>query len=464
MRLLEREAQLTQLTEGYDRALHGEGRLLLLHGEAGAGKTSVVQHFLSALPANATSLVAGCEAFFTARPLGPLVDLADSLPPALTVALRETGRSHTLFPDFLTFLRQAPNPKVLVIDDLHWADAGTLDLVRYVGRRLANIPVLFVATYRDDDLALDDPLRHLLGDLPAATTTRIAVPCLSPSGVSALARHANRAESGLFEITAGNPFFVTEALNCRDGVVPPSVYDATLSRFSRLTPNARALAELVAISPKWIERSIVAGLINDAEVLIDECIEKALLRANGRWVSFRHDLARQAVEQSLMPGRSAELHRRIFAALMHQTTSEYGLSRLVHHAQLGELRADILSLAPRAARAASLASAHREAAKHYALAIEYASDLDPAKRAELLELAAEEYRLVSDVDATITATRTALELRTELGDTLGQGMNLRRLAVALGEQGGRAAAEAEIAQAVATLETMPPSVELVRAY
>ncbi len=464
MHLLERETQLAQLTKGYDHALHGQGRFLLIHGEAGAGKSSLVQQFLAALPAATVRLVAGCESLSTARPFGPLIDLAEALPSTIAAAVRESGRSQTLFTDVLAYLHRLPNPKVLVIEDLHWADAGTLDLVRYIGRRLADVPVLFLTTHRDDDLESDHPLRRLLGDLPTTTTMRVAVPPLSQAAVSTLARNAQQTDDGLYAITGGNAFFVTEVLNCHDSVVPPSVYDATLNRLSRLTSAARSVAELVAISPNRIERSIVDVLIEQAPSWLDECIEKGVLRVDAAWVSFRHELARQAVEQSLMPGRSAQLHRSLFTKLSAQATHRSRLSRLVHHAQLAQMHAEILILAPQAARAAAAVSAHREAAKHFTLACRHAADLDPSARAELFEQAAEEYRMVSDVDATIEVTRAALELRTTLGDGLRRGMNLRRLAVALRERGDRVASEAAIAHAVDILEQLGPSTELVRSY
>jgi DNA-binding CsgD family transcriptional regulator len=464
MLLLEREHQLALLTQAYDSALRGEGRLCLLHGEAGAGKTTLVHRFLSALPTATARYVAGCESLFTARPFGPIVDLADALPSALTAALREPDRYQALFPDFLGFLRRSPHPKVLVIEDLHWADAGTLDLVRYLGRRLGDVPILFLTTHRDDDLALEHPLRRLLGELPSTTTLRIPVPCLSREGVATLAGQAQRNQAGLYEMTGGNPFFVTELLNNRDGEVPPSVQDATLGRLCRLGPEARALAELAAVSPGSIERSLLLPLVGEANAAIDECVEKGLLRAEAGSLRYRHELARQAIEQALGPGRRADLHRRLFEALHRRRHDSEMLPRLVHHAHSAEMGDEVLALAPQAARIAAQSSSHREAARHYALALRHAASLDIGTHADLLERAAEEYRLIGDIGAAIGACREALGLRERAGDRIAQGMNLRRLAAVLRERGALAEAEAAIDRAVVLLEGAPSSLELVHAY
>jgi DNA-binding CsgD family transcriptional regulator/tetratricopeptide (TPR) repeat protein len=474
MALMERETQLAQLADHCHRAIRGEGRLVALHGEAGAGKTSLLQHFLATLSPTVLKLVGGCEPLFTARPFGPLLDFADELPLALSVALREARRDPTLFVDLLSFLRKPLMPKVLVIDDLHWADAGTLDLVRYVARRLAHAPVLFIVTYRGEDLGADHPVRHLLGDLPSATTLRMTVPCLSREAVAALAGPSHRNAADLYDITGGNPFFVTEVLNSPAAAVPPSVFDAMMSRLSRVSPAARALAELAAASPTRIERAVVEDLIgfnndsNGSGKLIDECVDKGLLQVREGWIAFRHELARMAIEQSLSPGRFAELHRQIFSSLNRDQIRighQSHLSRLVHHAHGGGLRAEVLTLAPRAARAASRVSAHQEAAKLYKLAIEYAPELPQDALAEMLESAAEEYRLVSDWDADYAATKRALAIRKALHDPLREAMNLRHLAGVLWrERDQRAEAHAAIVQAITILEKIPPSVELVRAY
>ena len=465
MQILEREDQLAQLTACFERSLRGQGTCTLISGEAGAGKTTLIQRFAAALPADIPQLVAGCEALFSPRPLGPLIDLSDELPPALSHAMREGHIYNSLYPEFLAYLRKAPTPKLVAIEDLQWADASTLDLVRYVGRRLGNTPLLFMLSYRDDDLGPDHPLRRLLGELPAISTVRVPVPSLSRQAVGKLAAGASRAATGLFEATAGNPFYVTEVLSAQEGAIPASVYDAVMSRLSRVSAPARSVAELVSISPKHIERTLAEGLVDNAGAALDECVEKGVLRAVGRWLAFRHELARQAVEQSLPPGRATALHRRVFAALRDDASDPAALSRLVHHAELGGLGQEVLALAPAAARAAAQVSSHREAAALYTLALAHAAALDPAARAGLLEAAATEYHLTSAVQECLAATREALALRRQTGDRPREGMNLRVLATTIWrERGDRQEAEAAIREAIAVLESTSASPELARAY
>ncbi len=473
MEFLERESELARLIALHGRAANGDGVCVLIHGEAGIGKTTLVRQFVRTLSINAKPLIAGCEALFTPRPLGPLIDLADQLPPSITEALHEGRTYNGLFPSFLTFLSEARDerkPIVLVIEDIHWADASTLDFIRYVGRRLSGVSALMVLTYRDEALTHDHPLRRVLGELPAANTTRLPLAALSVNAVEQLAALAHRSANGIFEVTAGNPFFVTEVLLESNHNVPASVRDAVLARVSHLNPHARRMVELVSITPNRIERTMLDALLGNAGAdtgpLIDECTALGVLQQTGIWLAFRHEIARQAVEQSLAAEYCARLHRRVFAHLRERFGEAADVTRLVHHAERGGLDDEVLAIAPRAARAAANASAHREAAKLYTLAVKHASALKSrAVHAELLELAAEEYRLVSDVDGFVDATQSALALRVKLNDAVGEGMNQRRLAATLWrERGDRARAEIAITRSIAVLESLSPSVELVLAY
>ncbi len=481
MQLLEREAPLARLTEAHRGAVSRKGRCVLIHGEAGIGKTSLLRTFLDALGPSTTALVAGCEALFTPRPLGPLVDLADHFAPSVTAALHEGRTSNGLFPGMLAHLRAAPQATVLAIEDLHWADEGTLDFVRYLARRIDSTPVLLALTYRDDEIGAEHPLRRVLGDLPAAHTLRVALEPLSKIAVQRLVREAGsacaREAQALWQATGGNPFFVTEVLDVRPTPgaphadmplpttperLPASVRDAVLARLARVGA-ARVVAEVVSVSPQKLERAIVEAMVPHAAASIDVCVAAGVLRAQGHRLEFRHELARQAVEQSLLPLRRTNLHRELFDLLAGTFAAFSNPTRVLHHAERGDRGADVLALAPLAAREAAAASAHRAAAAHYALALEHAHSATAAARAELLEAAAHEQRLIGRVDVAMATTREALALRRELGDAAAVATNLRLIAEARWvDHGDRAAAEESIRESLRLLEALPPGVDLAK--
>jgi DNA-binding CsgD family transcriptional regulator len=463
--LLEREAQVAQLKQAYARVQGGpHGGCALVSGEAGIGKTSLVQAFLASLAPEVSPLVAGCEALFTPRPLGPLVDLADRFPPTVTLALHEGRTDNGLFPALLGCFKQAGAAPVLVIEDAHWADAGTLDFVRYAARRLHEARVMLVLTYRAEELEPDHPLRKVLGDLPSATTLRIAVPPLTEQAVSMLARASRRQAERLFEATGGNPFFLTEALATPDGAVPPSVSDAVLARLGRLPPAARAVAELVSLCPARAERALLRAVAQPESQDLDACLSVGLLEASGDTLAFRHELARMAVYQSLRPHRREAWHAAIFAALKNLAALPSSLARLVHHAEAAGVNDAVADLAPLAAREAAGTGAHREAARLYGLALKHGSQADPSLRADLLEARAHECLLTNLHDRALRARLEALALRRAMGDNLAVGVNQRWLARLHWLLGGANATAFQHAEhAVATLEQLPPQRELAAA-
>jgi DNA-binding CsgD family transcriptional regulator len=464
--LLERAGDLARLAHCFDAVRRTQrGSCVLVHGEAGVGKTSLLNAFLATIDAARTRwMVTGCEALFTARPLGPLVDLADRFPPSVAGALHEGRLWNGLFPALLAWLRESTLPTVLVIEDMHWADAGTLDFVRYAGRRLRDAPVLLLLTYRSDELHADHALRQVLGELPADTTLRIGVAPLSPAAVGVLARRAHRSSRGLHEATGGNPFYVTEVLfNAEEGV-PPSVSDAVLGRLAQLPAEARAIAEQVSVFPNQVARCLIEALQPDTTGPIEACLRQGLLVARGGALAFRHELAREAVLASLLPHRRAALHAAAFHAMQAADGSDPALVRLVHFAEGGGLHDEVARLAPRAARYASADGVPREAARLYELALAHAPGLAPAPRAELLEARAAVCMLTCRHEEAVDARREAMALRTRLGDTRGTGVNLRWLARLHTWLDGTGAARGYAQRAVALLQTLPPDRELAIAY
>ncbi|MES1248349.1 MAG: AAA family ATPase, partial [Actinomycetota bacterium] len=223
--LLERSSELEQLGRRLAAVREtGRGHVLLVAGEAGVGKTSLLRAFETS--AGVRSLWGACDPLFAPRPLGPFVELSRTASTELRAAVEGEAMAWEVVTALEADLRRDA-PAIVVIDDLHWADEATLDVLRLLARRPEQVPALVLATYRDDELSLGHPLRLVLGELATnRDVSRLAVPRLSPEAVAELAApHAVDADE-LYRRTEGNPFFVVEALDaCNDGI-PETIRDA----------------------------------------------------------------------------------------------------------------------------------------------------------------------------------------------------------------------------------------------
>jgi DNA-binding CsgD family transcriptional regulator len=460
--LLERSEELLVLTEALASVEStGRGRLVLVAGEAGIGKTALLRGFCSGLD-GVRILCGACEALHTARPLGPLLDIAAETRGELA-ELVEGGASPS---DVLTALldelrRDAPT--VVVLEDLHWADEATLDLIRLLARRLATAPALVLVTYRDDELERDHPLRVALGELPQSTLMRLTLRPLSMTAVASLARPFGADPHTLHGRTAGNPFYVTEAL-AAGTTVPDSVRDAVLARAARLGPGVRALLDAVAIAPPRAELWLLEGVAGDDVVHLEECLASGMLRAERDAVAFRHEIARVAVEAALPPDRRVALHRRALAVLADSPGKKIDLARLAHHAEAAGDGEAVLRLAWAAGDRAAALGAHREAAAQFARALRFADAISSEERAELLERRSYECYLTSAIGDAIEARRLALAEHHARGDRLREGDAHRWLSRLSWFLADSAVAEGEAHKAVELLEGLPPGPELAAAY
>src|SRR5262245_38577606 len=463
MELLEREHFFHELEGLLGVVAAGNGRLALIGGEAGIGKTSLVERFADAHKTKARVLWGACDALLTPRPLGPLYDIAQQTQGRLLALLEEEAPRAPIFSAVLDEMKGGRGPSIAVIEDVHWADEATLDLLKFLGRRISRTHCLLVVTYRDDEVGAEHPLRLVLGDLPSRPVARLGLPPLSEDGVKRLEDRAGRRIHDLYQVTGGNPFFVTEALESRAPGVPVSVRDAVLSRAARLSPAARAVVELVSVVPARTEMWLLDDAINVEAGALEECVGAGMLRSDGDAVAFRHELARQAVEDALPAPRCQSLHNLVLNALINRG-SESLLARIVHHAAHGGNRAAVLKYAPVAARQAAALAAHRESASHYQAALGYADALAPAERAELFECRSYECYLTGQIEDALQARRAALELRQQLGDARRQGENLRWMSRAYWGLARKKEAERYAIEAVTILESLPPGPELAMAF
>ena len=463
MELLERERFFSELEGLLGAVSAGNGRLVLVGGEAGIGKTSLVERFAETHKSKARVLWGACDALLTPRPLGPLYDIAQQTQGRLLALLEEEAPRAPIFSAVLDEMKSGRGPSIAVIEDVHWADEATLDLLKFLGRRISRTNCLLVVTYRDDEVGAEHPLRLVLGDLPSRLVARVGLPPLSEDGVKRLEDRAGRRIQDLYQVTGGNPFFVTEALESRASGVPVTVRDAVLSRAARLSPAARAVLELVSVVPARTEMWLLDESIGPRAGALDECIDAGMLRSEGDAVSFRHELARRAVEDSLSAPRRQHLHNLVLNALVN-LGSESLLARIVHHAAHGGNRAAVLKYAPVAARQAAALAAHRESASHYLAALRHAEALAPSERAELFECRSYECYLTGQIEDALQARRTALDLWQQLGDARRQGENLRWMSRISWGLARKKEAERYGVEAVTILEALPPGPELAMAF
>jgi DNA-binding CsgD family transcriptional regulator/tetratricopeptide (TPR) repeat protein len=305
----------------------------------------------------------------------------------------------------------------------------------------------------------------LVGELATAPAVhRLQLPPLSRDAVATLAAPHGVDVDELFRKTAGNPFFVTEALGAGGEEVPSTVRDAVLARATRLGPEAFRLLEAVAVVPQQVELWLLEALAEEELRHLDDCLASGMLRYERGAVSFRHELARQAIEESIQPMRRTELHRAALAALIEPPRGTPDPARLAHHAEAAGDGAAVLEYAPAAALRAASLGAHRESAEQCSRALRFGDELSPERRLYMLDHCSYENYLTQRLEAAVKAREAALDVARSIGDRRAEGDSLRWLSRLLWCVGRNAEAEAAAIEAVQVLEQLPPAEELARAY
>jgi DNA-binding CsgD family transcriptional regulator/tetratricopeptide (TPR) repeat protein len=458
--LLERAADLEILESALTAAGHGSGSVVLVSGEAGIGKTRLVRSFSQSHRDDARILWGACDDLSTPRTLGPFRDIALQVDGVLKDAVVE-GTLGGVFDAILDVIADGDHTTAVIIEDVHWSDGATLDVLKFLGRRIDRIPATLILTYRDEEVPDDHPLRLVVGDMPASAVHRVHLAPLSMAAVEELAAGYEGSIKRLFAETRGNPFLVTEGLISPGGDVPVNVRDAVRTRASRLSESGRAVAELVSVVPGQTERWLLEAFPEFRPEALDECRQRGLVEYDSAAVWYRHELVRGAMEESLSPQGRRALNAFAVEILAGRDAD---IARIVHHARQAGDGALIARYAPAAARRASSASAHREALAHFRVAVEYAAEFSVGDRAQLLTDYAIECYFANEAVEGLGAAERALVLWRELSKTIQEGNVLRwlsRLHWWLGHN--EKAVETGLA-AVEVLSSVRRSKELAMAY
>jgi DNA-binding NarL/FixJ family response regulator len=466
--LLERETAIASITDCIT-SLAQSGKVLLLSGEAGIGKTTLLEHVRMHANAGIDVHWLGCDPLFTPRPYAPIYDFAQVVSASLLADLDTGATPSKIVGGFYQALSELAKPAILIIEDLHWADHASLDLLKYVVRRISFLPCVLCLSYRDDEVTSDHPLSSLLALVPSAHTVRVHLDQLSESAVSKLSKNSGYNPETLYKITAGNPFFVAELLANSDfdaQAVPASIREAVSSRVSDLGESERALLNVLSLIPYGIPVILIRALFDDnGESFAMACVARKLLQNDHNNVfKFRHELVRLAILECQSSHQQKNAHKRILVCL-EELSLISNIAWLVHHAEGALDAASVLKYAREAAANAAALGAHKEAASFYSKALSFVEYADTTLAASLHENWAYEVGLTTHMNqSVIDARRHAISLWRALGRQDKVGENLRYLSRLFWYQGQAEKAEQYANQAIHTFESLPASSELAMAY
>lgn len=463
----ERQAQMGVLETAFSEARAGSSNIVLVSGEAGIGKTTLVEKFAANRDDDARVLRGYCDPLLTPSALGPVFDIWNSLGGEPNAFWEERLPMQLVYSRFLAKIHAMSVPALIVVEDIHWSDAATLDLLKYASRRLDGARALLVATYRDADAQRHEPLRVFLGDLASSRlpVRRIPLSPLSKFAVADMARGHNLDVDALYRQTGGNPFFVSEVIADPKSGVPLSVRDAVLGRAARLGEGGRRLLEIAAVIGARIELRLFETVAGDSLVGLPDCLASGLLHVADRYLIFRHELARNAVLEAIDPLRQRQMFRDVLAGAIACGYEDGGhFAQLAHYAEGASLSEQVVRYGRAAAGAARAVGAHREAAAHYASVLRFSSNHSPEDVADYLMAYARECALVDNLSEASHAYSRAVDLWAGLGNAMRQGEALSALAWPLVRNGNNSAAERAIENAVNLLEPLGETKDLAQAF
>ncbi len=464
MKLLEREKFLEVLSRTAETVKESGGKTVLVTGEAGVGKTSLIKNFTVGLNSGTEVIFGACDDLFTPRPLGPLYDIAYQVNSDLITKLTGQADRAGIFSSFLKYLQRGSNLKIVVIEDIHWADEATLDLIKFLTRRINRSKVMLILSYRDEEVGHGNIFKSVFADLNHSEIKRLRLYPLSENAVAILMEEAGVKDENLYRRTGGNPFYVTEILAYENDEVPLSVKEAVVARTASLDKDARRLLEIISVIPTRAEIEFLRKITDRVEECLDQCLSKGLLVMDKNLVSFRHELARSAIFDSISEMKRIQIHRKVLEKLLESSHQQDVLARIVHHAIQANERDIIIKYAPLAAKQASALGAHSLAADHYSNALRFADGMLPETLISLYEGKANECYLTGQIDESIEAGETAAKLLRKYPDPERQGEIFRRMSRAFWYNCQDIKGEEYLDKAIEILERIIPGKSLAMAF
>jgi DNA-binding CsgD family transcriptional regulator/tetratricopeptide (TPR) repeat protein len=519
-----RAHQLAALRSAYDRSITREPAVVFLGGEAGVGKTRIVGEFTTAVSSNgARLLTGGCiELSEGSLPFAPIVEAlreliqgagADEIDELLGPARSEFGRllpelngesassgvvgvnldsaQTRFFEVFLGFLHRLAesSPTVLVIEDLHWADDSTRDLLTFLIRNLRQPGIMLLVTYRSDEVHRRHPLRPFLSSLDRLDgVERLELQRFDRGEVyqqlrSILDRNPDlELVDQAFQLSEGNPFYVEELIvtgyEPTKAGLPSSLLDAVLVRVETLSKGSQEMLKVAATAGKRVDHALLECISSLDGSSLGDALRDAVAHhilvpdANESSYAFRHALIREAIYSDLLPAERTSLHAAFAEVLQRRpdlsSRDAAAAAELAYHFHEAKLSDAALRASIEAGRAAEEVLAFSEALTQYERALELWSRVDDVERSidiqrvEVIQRAAQAAYLCGRMPRSVAHIKSAIELFGPDGDPVTVGLLYERLGRYLWTDGNGDAAAAAYREAMRLLPAEPPSPERAR--
>jgi class 3 adenylate cyclase len=463
-----RAAELQIMSVAYAQVMAGQSQVVLITGEAGLGKTRLVEELTARSAADGARVLVGESAPMAGAALayGPFVAALGSEAGWLLADGNEgnmLAARHRLFVRVLELLASLASRSALVVvlEDLHWADESSRELLTFLAVRLREAPVMIVGTLREE---LTDAVRRWLAELEhRPRVSRLRLGRMTDAEIAGLVAGAMPAGASPDRVAAvvaaadGNPLLAKELAYSDPSGSPASITDAVLAKASALTAQARAVADQVSVADGGMSGELLAATVKLPEgrllAAARSGVDSGLLAATGEGFAFTHVLVRQAIYAQILPSKRRLLHRRLAEALAGRPGSDPGL--LARHWQLAGVPDRAAAAAVVAARRAVSVRAYPEAKNNYALAIELA-DERPEGGPDLLEEAARAASLAGDPEQAAAWAADALA-QLDAATPVDRARRLERLGRYRWEMGDPKAAADLTEQAMVMLDAEPPS-------
>jgi DNA-binding CsgD family transcriptional regulator len=464
MALIERDGLMASLQAHFESVAGGEGHCILLSGEAGIGKTALVRAFCKQQPDTCSIYQGACDDLFTPRPLAPLYDVLWQVNKERWPVTPAHEERAVLFANFFQELKTKKGRLLIVFEDIHWADEGTLDCIKFLVRRIDQLPCLFILTYRDDEIYARHLLRNVLGQLPPDSFTKLMLAPLSKQAVVDMASQKGYNGEEVYSISGGNPFYVNEILASYSPGVPDNIKDSILSVYERQEEGTKNAWQIFSVIPEGLEIDRFAVLKSSWDEAMNHCFAMSVIIVRNEKVVFKHELYRRTIEESLSPLKRIELNNLMLELFLQSFEEKGEVERILHYAKNANQKIWVGKYAPVAARKAAAIGAHREASKLYLTAIESIEGNNTELLVELQEAYAYECYLSNQIKEAIVFTEKALNHWKEKNDIEKTGDSLRFLSRLWWFAGKRENAERFALEAIGLLKDQPASASKAMAF